>query len=166
MREQDSRSYPVREDMRFQYAFWRWERAVWVVMAIILVLALSGLFARGALSRVTVSGPGQRLALTYERFQRASAVSRLSARISAPGADQVSLRLSPLFHEEFQIADIEPRPLRSSAGPHGLELVFPPPAAGELAVVIWATPRSFGVFRLSAAADPEPPVPFSILVYP
>src|SRR4029453_18440572 len=151
MREQDSRSYPVREDMRFQYAFWRWERAAWVVMAIILVLALSGLFARGALSGVTVSGPGQRLALTYERFQRATAVSRLSARISAPSADQVSLRLSPLFHEEFQIADIEPRPLRSSAGPRALELVFPAPAAGELAIVIWATPRSFGVFRLSAA---------------
>jgi hypothetical protein len=28
MREQDSRSYPVREDMRLQYAFWAWERAL------------------------------------------------------------------------------------------------------------------------------------------
>ena len=166
MREQDSRSYPVREDMRLQYAFWRWQRAAWVVMAIILVLALSGLFARGALSQVTVSGPGQRLSLTYERFQRATTVSQLSARISTPGTDQVTLRLSPSFHNEFQIADIEPHPLRSSAGPGGLELVFAPPAAGELSVVIWAIPRSFGVVRLSAAADPEPPVLFSILVYP
>ena len=41
MREKDSRSYPVREDMHLQYAFWAWERAMWVVMAIILVLALS-----------------------------------------------------------------------------------------------------------------------------
>ena len=58
MREQDSRSYPVREDMRLQYAFWAWERAMWVVMAIILVLALSGLFAHGPLSRSDRQGCG------------------------------------------------------------------------------------------------------------
>ena len=34
MREQDSRSYPVREDMRLQYAFWAWERATWVALAL------------------------------------------------------------------------------------------------------------------------------------
>jgi len=41
-----------------------------------------------------------------------------------------------------------------------------PPAAGELAVVIWAAPRSFGVFDLTAATGPEANVAFSILVYP
>jgi len=76
MREQDSRSHPVREDMGFQYAFWAWERAMWVVMVLVIMLALSGVLARGALSQKTVTEPGQRLSLTYERFQRITAVSR------------------------------------------------------------------------------------------
>ena len=151
MREQDSRNYPVHENMRLQYAFWAWERAMWVGIVLILLIALSGLFAHGPLSKSTV-GDGA-LVLTYERFQRASAVA-------------VRLTLSPSFSENFQIADIEPRPQRSSAGPRGLELGFPPPAQGELAVTIWAHPRSFGVYDLSAAAKPDGQVAFSVLVYP
>jgi len=77
MREQDSRSYPVREDMRLQYAFWAWERATWVALALIVLLALSGLFAHGPLSRRTVKDAA--LSLTYERFQRVTSVARLTA---------------------------------------------------------------------------------------
>lgn len=78
----------------------------------------------------------------------------------------IGLTLSPPFSEYFEIADIEPRPQRSSAGPRGLELGFPAPAAGELSIVIWAHPRSFGVFDLTATATPQGRVAFSILVYP
>jgi hypothetical protein len=164
MRERDSRSYPVHENMRLQYAFWAVERVLWVVLAAILLLALSGLLAHGPLSKRTVSDPG--LSLTYERFQRVTATSRLAATISAPNANEASLTLSPSFSEHFEISDIEPWPQRSSAGPRGLQLSFLPPAAGELSVVIWARPLSFGVFDLSAATEPQGRVAFSILVYP
>jgi hypothetical protein len=164
MREQDSRSYPVREEMRLQYAFWAWERATWVAIAVVVLLALSGLFAHGPLSKRTVKDGA--LSLTYERFQRATAVASLAATISAPTADKVNLRLDPSFSDNFQIADIEPRPSSSTAGPRGLELVFRAPTEGDLAVVIWATPRSFGLFDLNATADPQGQVAFSILVYP
>jgi hypothetical protein len=164
MREQDSRSYPVREDMRLQYAVWACERATWIAIAVVVLLALSGLFAHGPLSKRTVRDGA--LALTYERFQRATAVARLTATITGPTADEVSLRMDPSFSDNFQIADIEPRPSSSTAGPHGLELVFRAPTEGDLAVVIWATPRSFGLFDLTAATDPAGQVAFSILVYP
>jgi hypothetical protein len=164
MREQDSRSHPVREDMRLQSAIWVGERVLWVTLGIVLLLALTGLLARGPLSRVTVEDGA--LSLTYERFQRITALSRLTATIAAPGAAAASLTLSPSFRDNFQIADIEPRPLRSSAGAAGLELVFAPPAAGALSVVIWAVPRSFGVLDLSAAAEPSGRAAFSVLVYP
>jgi hypothetical protein len=164
MREQDSPTYPVREDMRLQAAFWAWERATWVVIAIIILIALTGLFAHGPLSRRTVADGG--LSLTYERFQRVTAVARMSAKISVPYGDEASLTLSSAFPESFQISDIEPRPLRSSAGLRGLELMFQAPAGGELSVVIWAHPRSFGLYDLTAAADPGGRVAFSILVYP
>jgi hypothetical protein len=163
MREQDSRKYPVSEDMRLQDAFWAWERATWTVLAIILLIALTGLFAHGPLSERTVKDAG--LSLTYERFQRVTALVRFSARISVSYGDKASLTLGPAFAENFQIADIEPRPLRSSAGTRDLEFVFQAPAGGELSVVIWAHPRSFGRFDLTAAG-PEGRVAFSILVYP
>jgi hypothetical protein len=164
MRERDSRDYPVLENMRLQNAFWAWERATWVVLAIILLIALTGLFAHGPLSERTVGDAG--LSLTYERFQRVTALARLTARISVSSGDEASLTLSPAFADNFQISDIEPRPLRSTAGPGVLELVFQAPAAGELSLVIWAHPRSFGYFDLSAAASREGRVAFSILVYP
>jgi hypothetical protein len=164
MREQDSRNYPVREDMRLQAAFWAWERATWAVIIAILLIALTGLFAHGPLSQKTMADGA--LSLTYERFQRVTALTRLSARISVPHGDEASLTLSPPFPDRFQIADIEPRPLRSSAGSRGLELVFAAPSEGELSILIWAHPRSFGIFDLAAAADPEGRVAFSILVYP
>ena len=164
MREQQSRDYPVRENMRLQNAFWAWERATWVVLAIITLIALTGALAHGPLSERTVADGG--LSVTYERFQRVTALARLSARISGAYGRESSLMLSPAFADNFQIADIEPRPLRSSAGPLGLEFVFQAPAAGELSVVIWSQPRSFGRFDLTAAADPHGRVAFSVLVYP
>jgi hypothetical protein len=164
MREQDSRDYPVLENMRLQNAFWAWERTTWVVLAIIVLIALTGLLAHGPLSERTAADAG--LSLTYQRFQRVTALARLTARISVPSGDEASLTLSPAFADNFQISDIEPRPLRSTAGPGGLEFVFHAPAAGELSLVIWAHPRSFGFFDLFAAAGPGGRVAFSILVYP
>lgn len=165
MHERDNRNYPIADNMRLQNALWAWERATWAILAIVILIALTGLLAHGPLSQRTVTNAG--LSLTYERFQRVTALARLNARISISYGDEASLTLSPPFADNFQIADIEPRPLRSSAGPHGLELVFQSPAAGELSVVIWAHPRSFGRFDLTAAAaDPQGRVAFSILVYP
>jgi hypothetical protein len=164
MGEQDSRSYPVHEDMPLQYAFWTAERALWVALAAILLLALTGVLAHGPLSKQTVSDAG--LSLTYERFQRVSATSRVTATISAPDANEIAVTLGPSFSEQFEISDIEPQPQRSSAGPHGLELGFLPPASGTLSVVIWARPHAFGVFDLTAVAEPHGRVRFSILVYP
>jgi hypothetical protein len=164
MREQQSRDHPVAENMRLQNAFWAWERATWIVLAIILLIALTGVLAHGPLSERTVADGG--LSVSYERFQRVTSLAQLNARIAGSYGHESSLTLSPAFAENFQIADIEPRPLRSSAGPRGLEFVFQAPAAGELPVVIWSHPRSFGRFDLTATAEPPGRVAFSVLVYP
>src|SRR6266851_10114867 len=98
MREQDSRNYPVREDMRLQDAFWAWERATWAVIAIIVLIALTGLFAHGPLSERTVAEAG--LSLTYERFQRVTALARFTARISVSYGDEASLRRARISEED------------------------------------------------------------------
>ena len=168
MRKRHNRNYPVLENMRLQNAFWASERATWIVLAVILLIALSGVLAHGPLSERTVTDGGlfilkQDIAATPEGVV---ALARFNARILVSYGDEASLTLSAPFADSFQIADIEPRPLRSSAGPQGLEFVFQAPTTGELSVVLWAHPRSFGRFKLSAAAGPEGRVAFSILVYP
>jgi hypothetical protein len=133
-------------------------------MAVTVLIALSGILGHGPLSKVTITDPG--LTLSYERFQRVTAMTRLTATISPSNADEVRLTLSSSFSDNFQIADIEPRPQLSSAGPTGLELGFLPPETGDLVVTIWAHPRSFGIFDLTAAAQPQGRAAFSVLVYP
>lgn len=54
MDERDSLHYPVREHMRFQRRFWVVERIGWMVLAAIPLLALTGVFADGALSTRSV----------------------------------------------------------------------------------------------------------------
>src|SRR5215470_14756012 len=112
MRERHNRNYPIPESIRLQNAFWAWERATWIVLAVILLIALTGLLAHGPLSKSTVMDGG--LSLTYERFQRVTALARFNARILVSYGDEASLTLSPPFADNFQIADMEPRPLRSS----------------------------------------------------
>jgi hypothetical protein len=165
MREEDSRTHPIQEDMRFQYASWMAERVAWVLIALVPLLALSGVFARGALSENTVVDPAGSLSLTYERFQRATALSRLTARVT-PVSDEVRLRLSSSFQHRFQIESVQPQPARSTGGRSGLELFFSRPPAGELNVVIWAQPRHFGIHELEAETDGSGPVKFSVVVYP
>ena len=81
-------------------------------------------------------------------------MTRLTATISPSNADEIRLTLSSSFSDNFQIADIEPRPQLSSAGPTGLSSAFCR-ETGELVVTIWAHPRSFGMFDLTAAAQPR-----------
>jgi hypothetical protein len=98
MRERHNRNYPVLENMWLQNAFWGSERATWIVLAVILLVALSGLLAHGPLSKSTVTDGG--LSLTYERFQRVTALARFNARILVSYGDEASLRRARISEED------------------------------------------------------------------
>ncbi|HXL47708.1 MAG TPA: hypothetical protein VN975_02865 [Xanthobacteraceae bacterium] len=98
MRERHNRNYPVLENMWLQNAFWGSERATWIVLAVILLVALSGLLAHGPLSKSTVTDGG--LSLTYERFQRVTALPRFNARILVSYGDEASLRRARISEED------------------------------------------------------------------
>jgi len=98
MRERHNRNYPVLENMWLQNAFRASERATWIVLAVILLVALSGLLAHGPLSKSTVTDGG--LSLTYERFQRVTALARFNARILVSYGDEASLRRARISEED------------------------------------------------------------------
>jgi hypothetical protein len=166
MREETSRTTPVAEDMLFQYATWVVERVAWVILGLIPLIALSGVFAHGFISETTASAEGSPLTIGYERFQRETALSKFTARVSPANSGEVRLRLSPSFQRVFEIESIQPQPSRSIASERGLEFFFHPPAADALNAVIWTRPREFGRVPVEAQTDTGDPVKFSILVYP
>jgi hypothetical protein len=166
MREETSRSQPVPEDMGFQYAFWRAERVAWVVLALVPLVALTGIFAHGHLSESTAGAPDSPLTMQYERFQRETALAKFVARASPANAGEVRLRLSPSFQRVFEIESLQPQPARSVAGANGLEFFFHSPGADQFTAVIWTRPREFGLVPVEAEGDHGGAVKFSILVYP
>jgi hypothetical protein len=166
MREEQSRTHPVSEDMPFQYAFWIAERVAWVILALVPLIALSGIFAHGIVSETTVGAAGSSLTMQYERFQRQTALSKFVARVSPANSGEVRLRLSPSFQRVFEIESIQPQPARSTASSNGLEFFFHPPSADEFTAVIWTRPREFGSVAVKADGDRGDPLNFSIFVYP
>jgi len=165
MRENESRNYPVHEDMRFQYASWIVERAAWLLLGLVAFAGMAGLFAHGWLSKSTIS-TNSGLSLEYERLQRQSALSRFVIHIPAPQHGNAQVRLGSAFQHAFQIEDIQPRPTASSADAAGLDFSFAPSGGKEVVAVIWTRPREFGFMRLQVSASGGAPLAFTIFVYP
>jgi hypothetical protein len=166
MREEQSRTHPVPEDMPFQYAFWTAERVAWIILALVPLVALSGIFAHGVVSETTAGAAGSPLTMQYERFQRETALSKFVAHVSPANSGEVRLRLGPSFQRVFEIESIQPQPARSIANASGLEFFFHPPTADEFTAVIWTRPREFGVIPVEAEGGSGGALKFSILVYP
>jgi hypothetical protein len=122
MDEQTSRHFPIREDMASQRSIWIIQRLGWVLTAIIPVLAVSGIFSNGVFSEQMLERPP--LTISYERFQRMTALTRFSAQVTGAGGEEIQLRLSPSFQENYEIGSVEPRPSRSTASTAGLDLTF------------------------------------------
>lgn len=163
----DENKLPVEEDMGFQRASWIVERIGWAVFAVLLVCALSGLFARGPLSTAAAEHPRSGLQVTYERFQRQTLLTRFDLRLGEVAGGDVKLHLGPQFQATYEIQSIAPRPLRSTAGREGLDFFFEPSQGALLPVTIWAKPRQFGFRTIEAAAAAHgDPLTLSVFIYP
>jgi hypothetical protein len=150
MQESRSRDYPIQENMEFQRASWVVERAGWAVLTLLLIAALAGLFGHGWLSKQTIADGNLRV--EFERFQRVTKVTPYI--ISLKGGGEPKLTLGRAFQTSYEVIDMEPQPIRSSASANGIELQFAP-MGDNLRAVIWARPRSFGRMHFSLASGGE-----------
>lgn len=146
--------------MAFQRASWVVERAGWIVLTLLMIAALAGLFGHGWLSKQRVGDGNFRV--EFEQFQRVTKVTPYI--ISLRGSGELKLTLGPRFQTGYEVIDIEPRPIRSSAGENGLELQFAS-VGDNLRTVIWARPRSFGRLRFSITSNGAP-LTVRAFVYP
>jgi hypothetical protein len=165
MAEAERPRRPVYEDMHFQEISWTFQRVGWVVLALIAVLALTGVFSHGYFSNAVARQDGFALSVNYERFQRMSALHRFDVTM-APGAeDDVRLTFNKAFTDLYEIDSIQPQPLRSNASNGGIVFTFDLPERGNFNAMIWARPRNFGYVPLEIGT-PRGSLIAPVIVYP
>jgi hypothetical protein len=158
----------VGEDLEFQRKWWAFEKLVWTFFAVILLLALLGLFGRGWLARTEKHSSDGNLTLKYDRIQRTGTPSDLTV-IFGPNAirnGQVRLFLSESVINDLGAQRISPQPQTSSLGDGGITYTFP--ATGRPAtVVISDQPSGPGSFSFRAVLpDTNSSVESSVVVVP
>jgi len=165
MREADRPQRPVFEDMHFQDISWTLQRAGWIAVALIAILALTGVFSHGFFSAAVARQEGFPLTVSYERFQRMTASYRFYISMPSGAEDEIRLIFNKAFSDLYEIDSIQPQPARSSSINGGFVLAFDTPERGGFSAVVWARPRSFGYAPLEIGT-PRGALTLPVLVYP
>ena len=165
MREADRPQRPVFEDVHFQDISWTLQRVGWIAVALIAVLALTGVFSHGFFSNAVARQDGLPLSIKYERFQRMTASYRFYIATPASAEEEVRLIFNKAFSDLYEIDSIQPQPARSNSINGGLVLAFDAVDRGGFNAVVWARPRSFGYAPLEIGT-PRGALTLPVFVYP
>lgn len=68
----------VGSDLKFQRRWWRFERAVWILLVAIVIADVLGCFGRGPLAKAHVQTTDGSMNISYERIERYSTPSMLT----------------------------------------------------------------------------------------
>jgi len=142
-----SRTYPIQEDMRLQLRLWRLERTAWIVLALIVLLALSGLFGGGPLSSVRTHTPDDSLRVSYERFERNGAATELSVHMR--GGSPLWLEIEGDLLTHFTWESIQPQPTLMQSRDTGVRLQLQPDDLGRASLPLSLRPGAIGMARSS-----------------
>jgi hypothetical protein len=116
----------VGEDIEFQRRWWRFEKAVWVIFLLIVLLDLAGAFGRGPLAKAHANTRGGTMVVNYERIERFSTPSILTIhfRPSAVENGKIQLWVSDSVVKELGNQRVVPEPATSVIGNGGILYTF------------------------------------------
>ena len=101
-------------DPRFGRIERRLQRIGWGIIAVVLLLAIAGLFGGGFLSNATArhAADGRAIELTYPRFGRQESSLEMTLKVTAPRASgpELSVLLSGDILDSATITGISPQP--------------------------------------------------------
>lgn len=159
----------VDEDIGFEKSEWRAQRIGWSLMAVVILLALLGLFGTGPISSATAGAPDGPLLVEYQRFIRHDGRTSLRVQIDEEQIvdGQVELWISSEYLEDVEIEQFSQEPDKVTHG--GERVIFTFLAANPtepVSVTFAMQPQAMG--RLSAAVGivDGPEVQLSQLSYP
>lgn len=161
------RTYPVQEFMDVQQRHWRLERVGWVLFLLLVLLALLGLFSRGALSLTVSQSADGALAVEYQRFERNSAASQIIVKVRAEPGEVVQLEITGDLMDKFIIEGMQPAPLGSESFRGGLRLSLRADQTGDAALHLAVRAAAPGSSRSHFAHAGTPtPVIIDQFIYP
>jgi hypothetical protein len=125
----------VGEDLEFQMRWWKFEHAVWIFFALVLVLTLAGAFGRGPIAKAERIAKDGCIDVKYDRIQRTSVTVNFGPAAIRNG--RIDLYVSGSLVKELGAQRVVPSPARATIGGDGLTFMFPtstPPASVEFAL--------------------------------
>jgi hypothetical protein len=155
----------VGEDLDFQRRWWRFEKIVWPILLLIVVVDLLGGFGRGWLSKARRRTPD--VTLDYERIERASTPSIMTFHFkpSAIRDGRISLYVSDSIVRPLGAERISPQPAVSTIGNEGITYQFPA-TGGSSTVQIQLEPSFPGVHAFRVQVDGSTPIDGTVTVVP
>ena len=157
----------VGEDVEFQRKWWKFEKAVWVLFLLIVLLDLAGAFGRGPLSKAEKVTPDHSMDVHYERIERTGTPSVLRVEFSqnAISNHQIQLWASEELVTKLGNKLIAPQPAASVVGNGGILYTFPV-TAQPAATVFSLEPSAPGLYALTLRVSDASELHFKILVMP
>jgi hypothetical protein len=160
-------------DEAFERRAWAIQRAAWILVALVLFAALTGLFGAGPLSRAERSAGEGALRVEYERYWRTSTplALRVYARTGEAKQDRLHIWLSNAYLKNMQVKRVTPVPASEVASEGRLIFSFdyaPPVQNGTapLEVTFWLEPQSWGTQAGRIGIEGGPELAFTQFLFP
>lgn len=117
----------VGSDLQFQRRWWVFERAIWILFTIIVIMDLCGFFGRGPMANARVRTTDGSIDLKYERVERFSTPSVMTVQFGPDAVKdgKVQLWVSDSLVKALGNQRVVPEPAQSAIGGGGFLYTFP-----------------------------------------
>lgn len=157
----------LEQDLAITRAAWRFERAGWIGLGVVLAAAVAGLLGPGPLSEAATGSPGSVVRVEYQRFAHFETEAVLGIEVRPPARDgEFGVWLSSDYLRQVEIRGMTPPPVSARIGPDRVVYRYEAGGDGPLAVRFEILYRKIGRLRGSAGLDGGPAVEFAHWVYP
>jgi hypothetical protein len=158
----------IRQDLPFHHRQWIVQRIGWGLGAVVLLLAIGGLFGGGPLSHVRAGSASLRV--EYQRFIRRDSPAEIRIEVQPTGSEEIHLAVSRDYLHALRIDSMLPDPERTDTTGQDVVLVFRvEPKAETARITLNVTPLHVGTLRgrIRALDSPtQPVVPINQFIWP
>jgi hypothetical protein len=153
----------IDQALSFQRRFGRVQRVAWWLLALVPIAAIAGLFGDGLFGEVTVGSERAGSTVTYERFGRLTADTKLELEFARPSRT-TDVAISRAFFDRYDMSEVRPEPLRVRTLSNAVVFTFTAAAAGR--ATFFLQPSAVGSSSGTVTVAGGTPVRVEQLVYP